>query len=366
MIETRIILAILIIIILFLYWKNYGLNKNLYNITEELNNIKHNTKESKQALILYEHENNLLKERLYHTTNALREMDYQTNSNLMVTDSDGTTKPLEVNDIDDENPYEYNGYNNIDTNKQNVSNNEDANCTVSATDELIFNNGSGMNCISYSTKETAITNNLQNAKRAMNDTEITVMTENIAPPANPVLLAIIENTLNGTIKQTNTNQSKIEEVSTTDSPKDVQLDEFVNSCKEVINKTDSAIDEKLENKDNHVFNNGADVIGASNNDQNGSINDALVGYPDDSDIYLEKSAHNNISESSGTMQSNTDIVESSTSNEISIYMNKLSIMTLADIKSLCKTNGIKLSSNKKQKNRSELIGDLVNMKKNTN
>jgi len=244
MIDIKIIILIIILIgiIIWLYSQN---NKYINNIDALSNKytICMNDKLIKNNIIneLYNEKNILLSK--INTT-------LPTNQNII---NNKHTIPIEINK--NQNDYQTSQIIN------NANNQQPNTCATITEDELLFNNDPNLNFITYSTKNGSINNNILQFNKLLNETELTNNTELIQ--ADPLLIAIIDNTLNGTIDY---KSDKIKELSDNDKSNN--------------NKQNGNIDIIDNNNDNKKENKNIDIIDNNNDNKKENKNVNIIDNDD--------------------------------------------------------------------------------------
>ena len=333
MIDIKIIILIIILIgiIIWLYSQN---NKYINNIDALSNKytICMNDKLIKNNIIneLYNEKNILLSK--INTT-------LPTNQNII---NNKHTIPIEINK--NQNDYQTSQIIN------NANNQQPNTCATITEDELLFNNDPNLNFITYSTKNGSINNNILQFNKLLNETELTNNTELIQ--ADPLLIAIIDNTLNGTIDY---KSDKIKELSDNDKSNN-------NKQNGNIDIIDNNNDNKKENKNVNIIDNDDNNKKDEHDKQNKNID--IINNDDDN----KQDEHDKQNESVGIIGNDDDndiidiIILNNENNNYFTYKNKLEKQKVPILKKICNNEHIQITINGKLKTKPQLIDDIIKHK----
>jgi len=373
---TKLFFIGLIILVIFLIYLNYETTKKLNNIAIEFNKLKSENdllhKSNIQLQYIPPNDSNninfICNNDICHIDHEPNKINNDTNNFIFNNDNNNINfnkyhDPefnVILNDLDDNNEYETESEIQQTNNNKNKNKN-DLESDSDSDSELIFNTG---NSLCYTTKvDTETKKILQTLKNDITDTEtIKFATEDINSKTNPFASTIVSCLLNNILNKQHSDTPAANSIENND------LDIFNNANSE----KDSLI-ESLSNKaldENHVqvsidqCNNIEKEINKLND--NTQIDTHLLlqmkeDYSLNNDTRAESSLWRSNDSGASCNLIQPTIVEPIKENKNTYTYDKLNKLKIDEIKLLCINKKIKLSVNKKQKKKDELIKELLTL-----
>lgn len=372
---TKLFFIGLIILVIFLIYLNYETTKKLNNIAIEFNKLKSENdllhKSNIQLQYIPPNDSNninfICNNDICHIDHEPNKINNDTNNFIFNNDNNNinfnkyhdSEFNVILNDLDDNNEYETESeiqQTNKNTNKNNLESDSDSDS------ELIFNTG---NSLCYTTKvDTETKKILQTLKNDITDTEtIKFATEDINSKTNPFASTIVSCLLNNILNKQHSDTPAATPLQPVNSIETNDLDIFNNANSE----KDSLI-ESLSNKaldENHV----QVSIDQCNNIER-EINKLNDNTQIDTNLLFQMKEDYLLNNDSGVITPpkgascnliQTTIVEPIKENKNTYTYDKLNKLKIDEIKLLCINKKIKLSVNKKQKKKDELIKELLTL-----
>ncbi len=339
---TKLFFIGLIILVIFLIYLNYETTKKLNNLAIEFNKIKsENDLLQKSNMQLQYTPNNDSNSNINFTCNNdfchinsyepnkintntnINNDNFILNNNTNVNLNKNYDSEFNVilNDLDDNNEYESES----EIKKPNINSESDS--ESDSESELIFNTG---NSLCYTTKvDTETKKILQTLKNDITDTEtIKFATEDINSKTNPFASTIVSCLLNNMLNK---------------------------------QQTDTPV--------NSIENNNLDIFNNINNDNESLIESLSNKALDENQVQISIDQCNNIEKEINKLNDNIQnelnngiLIEPIKENKNTYTYDKLNKLKIDEIKLLCISKNIKLSVNKKQKKKDELIKELLTLK----